>query len=118
MRWAELAMALIMAVFSGYLMWKSAELPYGWIPGEGPGGGAFPFWLAAGMLVCCIWTIVRWVRGTSALSRSTDLDGGLPRAEQLRDRDHDKGGQINKGQRHNMQGLRPQDGVDPPRKAS
>ena len=44
-------------------MWKSAELPIGWIPREGPGGGAFPFWLSAGMLVCCIWIIVRWFRG-------------------------------------------------------
>ena len=71
MRWAELVMALIMAVFSVYLMWKSAELPIGWIPDEGPGGGAFPFWLAAGMLVCCVWVMVRWVTRASPLSRST-----------------------------------------------
>ncbi len=77
MRVAELAMAVVMAVFSLYLMWKSAELPVRWIPGEGPGGGAFPFWLSAGMLVCCIVMIVRWIRRTSPLSRSTDkyMDG-------------------------------------------
>ncbi len=56
-------MAVIMAIVSISLMWKSAELPIGWIPREGPGGGAFPFWLSAGMLVCCIWIIVRWFRG-------------------------------------------------------
>lgn len=71
MRWAELVMALVMAVFSVYLMWKSAELPIGWIPDEGPGGGAFPFWLAAGMLVCCVWVMVRWALRASPLSRST-----------------------------------------------
>lgn len=70
MRLAELLMAIAMAVLSGYLMWKSAELPIGWIAGEGPGGGAFPFWLAAGMLVCCLAIIVRWVRRTSPPARS------------------------------------------------
>lgn len=72
MRKAELVMALAMAVFSGYLMWKSAELPIGWIPREGPGGGAFPFWLSAGMLGCCIWIIVRWARRTSAPAQSDE----------------------------------------------
>ena len=73
MRVAELAMAVVMAAFSLYLMWKSMELPIGWIPEEGPGGGAFPFWLSAGMLLCCVVMIVRWYRGTSPLSRSTDI---------------------------------------------
>ena len=63
MRKAELVMAVVMAIASVGLMWKSAELPIGWISREGPGGGAFPFWLSAGMLVCCIWIIVRWFRG-------------------------------------------------------
>ena len=44
MRRAELLMALVLALLSVYLMWKSWELPIGWIPDEGPGGGAFPFW--------------------------------------------------------------------------
>lgn len=65
-------MALLMAGFSGYLMWKSTELPYGWIPDEGPGGGAWPFWLALIMLVCCLWMIVNWVRKSSAPSRSSE----------------------------------------------
>lgn len=72
MRLAELVMAIIMAVFSLYLMWKSTELSVGWIPGEGPGGGAFPFWLSVGMLGCCLAIIVRWVRRTSPLSVSAD----------------------------------------------
>lgn len=62
MKIAELVMAIVMAICSIALMIKSAELPIGWIPGEGPGGGAFPFWLSAGMLVCCLWIIVNWLR--------------------------------------------------------
>jgi hypothetical protein len=62
MRRAELIMAVLMAVFSFYLMSKSAELEIGWIPKEGPGGGAFPFWLAVGMLVCSLLIIIRWFR--------------------------------------------------------
>ena len=49
MRVAEFVMAFFMGLFSLYLMWKSTELPIGWIPNEGPGGGAFPFWLSFGM---------------------------------------------------------------------
>ena len=71
MRWAELTMAGILAVLSLSLMWKSAELPIGWLPGEGPGGGAFPFWLSVGMLICSLWVIVRWIRKSSPPSRST-----------------------------------------------
>jgi hypothetical protein len=72
MRVAELVMAVVMAIFSAYLMWKSTELPIGWTPGSGPGGGAFPFWLSAGMLACCAWIIVRWVRRASPPSQSDE----------------------------------------------
>ncbi len=72
MRVAELVMALAMAVFSVYLMWKSTELPIGWIPGEVPGGGAFPFWLSLGMLICCVSIILRWIARASPPSRSTE----------------------------------------------
>lgn len=72
MRRAELVMALCLAAFSVYLMIKSAELPIGWIKGEGPGGGAFPFWLAAGMFLCCMSVLYKWYRRTSPPSQSTD----------------------------------------------
>ncbi len=72
MRRAELIMAIVMGLSSIGLMWKSAELPIGWIPEEGPGGGAFPFWLSAGMLVCCVWVLLRWFTRVSAPSRSED----------------------------------------------
>lgn len=72
MRKAELSMAVVMALFSIYLMWKSMELPIGWIPEEGPGGGAFSFWLSGGMLICCVAMIVRWWRRTSPPSQSDE----------------------------------------------
>ena len=70
MRRAELLMAFVLALLSVYLMWKSWELPIGWIRDEGPGGGAFPFWLSVGMLASCIWIVVRWVLRSSPLSHS------------------------------------------------
>lgn len=77
MRRAELVTAVVLVLLSLYLMWKSAELPIGWLPGEGPGGGAFPFWLAVGMLLSTLGTIVRWIRRTSPPSRSAEpyMDG-------------------------------------------
>ncbi len=73
MRRAELVMGIVMGVFSLYLMWKSAELPIGWIPGEGPGGGAWPFWLAVGMLLCCIVIVIRWAKRMTPESRSEEV---------------------------------------------
>ncbi|UUX50342.1 tripartite tricarboxylate transporter TctB family protein [Nisaea acidiphila] len=72
MRRAELVTAVVLAAFSIYLMWKSTELNIGWVEYEGPGGGAWPFWLAAVMLVCNIWTIVNWVRKATPQSRSVE----------------------------------------------
>ncbi len=71
MRRAEIVTAVSMAALSLYLMWKSAELPIGWVADEGPGGGAFSFWLAAIMLGCSVWIMVNWARRTSPPARST-----------------------------------------------
>ena len=78
-RVAELAMAILMGVFSLYLMYKSAELPIGWIQDEGPGGGAWPFWLAAMMLLSCVGIIVNWVRrkGRVAVSKEPYIERGV-----------------------------------------
>lgn len=73
MRKAELIMAIVMGIFSLYLMWKSAELPIGWISGEGPGGGAWPFWLSAIMAICCGLILYNWYRRTSPPSQSDDV---------------------------------------------
>jgi hypothetical protein len=78
-RVAELAMAILMGVFSLYLMYKSAELPIGWIPDEGPGGGAWPFWLAVMMLLSCVGVIINWIRrkGPIAVSEDTYIERGV-----------------------------------------
>ena len=70
-RSAELLMAILMGLLSVFLMWKSAELEIGWIPDRGPGGGAWPFWLSAVMLACCVMTIFRWWRKATPESRSS-----------------------------------------------
>jgi len=77
MRYAEIVMAGVMALFSIYLMVKSTELPIGFLRGQGPGGGAWPFWLSAVMLVCCGFIALNWWRKTSPPSQSDEpfLDG-------------------------------------------
>ncbi len=72
MRRAEIFTAALMALFSIYLMYKSAELPIGWIEDEGPGGGAFSFWLAAVMFLCCVWIAVNWFQRKSPQSVSDE----------------------------------------------
>ena len=69
-RTAELLMALTMGAFSIYLMYKSAELPIGWIDGEGPGGGAWPFWLATIMLISCLGILFNWFRRHGPIANS------------------------------------------------
>ena len=65
MRIAEIVTAVILGIFSIYLMWKSGEPPswnpdiprfanIGMIEGEGPGSGFWPFWLSLIMLGCCV----------------------------------------------------------------
>ncbi|MDH4247920.1 MAG: tripartite tricarboxylate transporter TctB family protein [Deltaproteobacteria bacterium] len=63
MRRAEIIAAGILAVLSVYFMWMSMELPIGWVPERGPGGGAFPFALSTGMLVCSVVILLQaWFR--------------------------------------------------------
>lgn len=81
MRLAELITAIVLGAFSIYLMWKSGEPPswnpsvgrfanIGFIEGEGPGSGFWPFWLSLVMLLSCVWIIVNWARQTSPPSQS------------------------------------------------
>ncbi len=61
-RTAELLMAIMMGIFSIYLMYKSAELPIGWVEDEGPGGGAWPFCLSGTMSISCFGIVYNWYR--------------------------------------------------------
>lgn len=57
---AERVIAGALMAFSAYIMWHATILPIGWngMTG-GPGGGAFPFWLAAIMFVAAGGILVR-----------------------------------------------------------
>jgi len=70
-RTAELLMAIMMGAFSIYLMYKSIELPIGWIEDEGPGGGAWPFWLSTIMLISCGGILYNWFRKNGPIAAST-----------------------------------------------
>ncbi len=72
-RTAKLLMANMMVIFSIYLMVKSAELPIGWIDGEGPGGGAWPFWLSLVMLICCLGILFNWFRKHGPIATSNKV---------------------------------------------
>ncbi|HEY9057738.1 MAG TPA: tripartite tricarboxylate transporter TctB family protein [Aurantimonas sp.] len=72
MRRAEIVTAGVLALLSIYLMWKSSFLEIGYIRGEGPGGGFWPFWLAAIMLICTGLIAFNWYRRTSPPSQSTE----------------------------------------------
>jgi len=72
-RTAELLMAIMMGFFSIYLMFKSYELPVGWIEDEGPGGGAWPFWLSAIMLICCLGILYNWFRKHGPIASSNKI---------------------------------------------
>ncbi|HKI99743.1 MAG TPA: tripartite tricarboxylate transporter TctB family protein [bacterium] len=70
MKRMDAIVAAVLAAFSAYMMWKSTELPIGWIHDYGPGGGAFPFWLSAAMLVCTLIILVRTGLGLTPESQS------------------------------------------------
>ena len=72
MRIGEITTAGILALISIYLMWKSTELPIGYIKGQGPGGGAWPFWLSTLMLLSCAMIAFNWWRGKSPQSQSDE----------------------------------------------
>lgn len=72
MRRAEIIMAGVLAVLSMYLMWKSTELNIGYVSDEGPGGGAWPFWLSAIMLICTVCIAYNGIKRKSPPSQSEE----------------------------------------------
>jgi len=72
MRQGEISLVGVLALFSIYLMWKSTELSIGYISGQGPGGGFWPFWLALGMLLSCVASAWKWWRAQSPAARSEE----------------------------------------------
>src|SRR5918999_353193 len=71
-RTVELLMAIALTLLSLAFMVKSTELNIGWVPGRGPGAGAWPFWLSVGLLGAPVATVVRWFLRATPESRSTE----------------------------------------------
>ncbi|MDE2791948.1 MAG: tripartite tricarboxylate transporter TctB family protein [Paracoccaceae bacterium] len=73
-RQADFLMAIATILMSLGLMWSSTDgLAIGWVSGKGPGSGFWPFWLAVGMLLCSLATLVRWFLRHTPESRSTEI---------------------------------------------
>lgn len=82
MRVAELIMAVALALLSLGIMWKAGERPdwsgearfsnVGFGDTGAPSGGFWPFWVAAIMFICCVWTFVNGLLRRTAPSRSTE----------------------------------------------
>ena len=83
MRKAEIITAFILGLFSLGMMWKSGEGSawnpdvsrfdnIGFIDGEGPGSGFWPFWLSVIMFICCLWIAYNWYKRTSPPSQSDE----------------------------------------------
>lgn len=62
MRTAELVTAACMMAVSLSFMIGATALPIGWVHDQGPGGGAFPFWLSAMMLAASAAIALRELR--------------------------------------------------------
>lgn len=87
MRIAEIAMAVVLALLSFGIMWKSGERPewtgeahfanIGFGDDGAPQGGFWPFWVSAITLVCSIWVFVNGLLRRSPKSQSDEpyLDG-------------------------------------------
>lgn len=81
-RTAELVAGVVLALVSIGLMYKSTDgLSIWWVAGQGPGSGAWPFWLSVIMLLSCIAILVRWFRRATPQSRSEEIfmDAGAVR---------------------------------------
>ena len=72
MRTGEIVTAGVLALFSIYLMFEASQNGIGFVPGTGPAGGFWPFWLSLGMLISTGFVALNWVRQASPASRSEE----------------------------------------------
>src|ERR687898_2649592 len=81
-RTAELLMGIALTLASIAFMYKSTDgLSIWWVPGTGPGSGAWPFWLSFIMFLSCLAIVVRWFMRVTPQSRSEAIfmDSGAVR---------------------------------------
>ncbi|NJM84152.1 MAG: tripartite tricarboxylate transporter TctB family protein [Tabrizicola sp.] len=72
MQRADSLIAAAIVAFSAYCMWHAWSLPIGWVDKKGPGGGAFPFWLSAIMLVAALVVLVKSLMAARKFDRFFD----------------------------------------------
>ena len=72
---AERTIAGAVIVISIYFMWHAMALPIGWVEGQGPGGGAFPFWLSALMALAAGAILTRSFTGATSRTHERFFDG-------------------------------------------
>jgi putative tricarboxylic transport membrane protein len=65
-RTMEIAVALILLVGCGIVIFDSARLGFGWREGEGPAPGYFPFWVAVILGIASLVNLASAVRGFGA----------------------------------------------------
>ncbi len=73
-RIAELLMGIATLLVSLGLMYNvyADGLNIGWVEGRGPGAGVWPFWLSFGMALASLVTLLRWFRGVTPESQSSE----------------------------------------------
>lgn len=76
---AERVIAAGLMLLSAYFMWYATALPIGWAEGQGPGGGAFPFWLSVVMLLAAAAVFLRTLRPAYAGKSQRFFDGVMLR---------------------------------------
>jgi hypothetical protein len=62
---AESLIAVGLMGLSGYFMLHAVALPIGWVENQGPGGGAFPFWLSLVMLIASGGILLKSLRSAA-----------------------------------------------------
>ncbi|MFQ5848311.1 MAG: tripartite tricarboxylate transporter TctB family protein [Candidatus Methylomirabilales bacterium] len=80
MRRAEVTCALGLVALAVIFAWYARELPIGWVPGAGPGGGFFPFWLSVIMGAVAVAVGVQgFMRGSAPrhAAKRFFVEGGL-----------------------------------------
>ena len=71
-RRAEITVAVILALCSVALMWKSAQNRITWSAEENMGAGFIPFYLSLGMFICTVITIIKFFLKRSPQSTNNE----------------------------------------------
>lgn len=63
-RWMEMVVALFLLMISGIVIYDSFRLGIGWIEGQGPASGYFPFYIALALGLASVMILVQAAVGT------------------------------------------------------